>query len=76
MTTRDTRPKWLLRKQARISQRRLGRFGVRADKLDPPTWWSQIGDAAAELGLDAGAWEDWQSWPVEPAPADDGGELL
>lgn len=76
MSDRDTRPKWLLRKHARISQRRLSRFGVRADKLDPPTWWSQIGEAAADLQLDVGAPEDWQTWPTTPTPIDDGGDLL
>lgn len=76
MSTRDTRPKWLLEKQRRISQRRLGKYGVRADKLDPPSWWAQIGEAAADMRLDPGSWEDWQSWPNEPRPIDDGGDLL
>ena len=78
MSERDTRPKWLLRKHARISQRRLSRFGVRVDKLGPAAWWQQIGEAAADLALDAGRPDEWQAWPVDPTAraADDGGDLL
>lgn len=71
MNQLDTRPKWMLAKQARTSQRRLARFGVRPDKLDPAAWWQQIVEAAAELGLEPGAVSDWQAWPVAPVDNSD-----
>ena len=75
MSATDTRPRWLLRKHARIAQRRLARFGVRVDALDPAAWWQQIGEAAADLALDRGPIEDWQAWPTAPT-IDEGGDLL
>jgi hypothetical protein len=71
MSEIDTRPKWMLRKQARISSRRLSRFGTKPGKLDAATWWQQINEAAADLALDAGPWSDWHAWPVAAAPVDD-----
>lgn len=68
--TRDRRPAWMLRKQARISsQRRATTPG--ALPADLATWWQQIVAAAADLRLEPGETTDWQSWP--PAPIDDMG---
>lgn len=66
MSDSDTRPKWMLRKHARISARRLTRFGVVPAKLDLATWWQQIAEAAFDLGLEPGPSSDWQPWPAMP----------
>lgn len=63
MSQPDTRPAWMLRKHARISQRRLERFAKRPELLTLEAWWQQIVEAAADLALEAGAQGDWQAWP-------------
>lgn len=68
MSVNDTRPRWLLRKQARISARRLDRFGRRPDLLSVEGWWLQVVEAAADLGLDPGSESDWQAWNASEPP--------
>lgn len=72
MSALDTRPRWLLRKQARISSHRLSRTGVRPDRLDLATWWRQIGEAASDLGLDAGQFDEWHVQPEHSVVGGDG----
>lgn len=71
MSQLDTRPRWMLRKQARISARRLSRFGRPADKLTTAEWWQQIGEAAVDLALEPGPFADWQAWPAPSASSED-----
>lgn len=52
----DRRPAAMLADHVAISRRRVGKFGAMPE--DPATWWSQIEEAAAELGLVA-IWDDW-----------------
>jgi hypothetical protein len=60
--TRDRRPRWLLQKNARISQHRRAMHVGLADDIDFATWWRQIEESATALGLVAGAPGDWQPW--------------
>jgi hypothetical protein len=63
---RDRRPAWMLRKHARICNRRNERFGP--EPADAVTWWEQINAAAADLALEAGKPEDWQPSPDPDEP--------
>lgn len=71
MSVDDRRPRWMLTKHARISGARLARFGMRPDKITPEAWWHQIAQAAADLGLEPGGFDDWQPWPVPSQPVED-----
>lgn len=61
--SRNSRPKAMLERHARISQRRVAMFGLVPDDLE--LWWFQIQQAATVEGIEPGAFEDWRS----PAPA-------
>lgn len=63
MSAIDARPRWMLHKQARISQRRTDRFGRPPDVLSIEEWWRQIVEAAADLKLEPGTHREWHAWP-------------
>ncbi len=63
MSLRDTRPRWMLDKQARISRRRVDRFGKSPDVITIDEWWRQIVQAAADLALDPQTHREWEISP-------------